>query len=164
MIGGVWIGNDDNRATRKVTGGGASAALFAKVMTAAHRDLKPEPLHGAEMGRLWLDATFEDEAAPDTDAPAAGADADTPSDAPLEKSPLSQSARASTAVASALQQPVQSAAEPALQQPRPEPDRSAEPAPTALSPAVLISRQPAPREDGSLGPVKPAPNAIPDTQ
>jgi penicillin-binding protein 1A len=61
LVGGVWIGNDDDRATRKVTGGGAAAALFRKVMMAAHRGLKPEPLLGAEMGPLWLDATFEDD-------------------------------------------------------------------------------------------------------
>ena len=55
MTAGVWIGNDDDRATKKVTGGGASAALFAKVMASAHRDLKPEPLAGAELASTWLD-------------------------------------------------------------------------------------------------------------
>lgn len=59
MIGGIWIGNDDDRATRKVTGGGAAAALFAKVMTAAHRDLKPEPLRGVELSASWLDTPFD---------------------------------------------------------------------------------------------------------
>lgn len=59
MIGGVWIGNDDDRATRKVTGGGAAAALFAKVMTAAHRGLKPTPLRGAELAGSWLEAPFD---------------------------------------------------------------------------------------------------------
>jgi penicillin-binding protein 1A len=54
LVGGVWIGNDDERAMRKVTGGGAAAALFSKVMTAAHRDMKPEPLPGAELGAAWL--------------------------------------------------------------------------------------------------------------
>ena len=60
MIGGVWIGNDDDRATRKVTGGGAAAALFAKVMTAAHRGLQPEPLSGAELASSWLNASVDD--------------------------------------------------------------------------------------------------------
>jgi penicillin-binding protein 1A len=54
LVGGVWIGNDDDRATRKATGGSAAAALFAKVMTAAHRGLKPEPLPGADLGANWL--------------------------------------------------------------------------------------------------------------
>lgn len=54
LVGGIWIGNDDDRPTGKATGGSAAAALFAKVMTAAHRGLKPEPLRGADMGLEWL--------------------------------------------------------------------------------------------------------------
>ncbi|RYG21910.1 MAG: hypothetical protein EON93_25525, partial [Burkholderiales bacterium] len=54
LIGGVWIGNDDDRPTGKATGGSAAAALFAKVMTAAHRGLKAEPLRGADKGLDWL--------------------------------------------------------------------------------------------------------------
>lgn len=53
-IAGIWIGNDDDRPTGKATGGSAAAALFAKVMTAAHRGLKPEPLRGAELGSEWM--------------------------------------------------------------------------------------------------------------
>jgi penicillin-binding protein 1A len=60
LIGGVWIGNDDDRATGKATGGSAAAALFSKVMTAAHRGLKPEPLPGAELGAAWMGPDPED--------------------------------------------------------------------------------------------------------
>jgi penicillin-binding protein 1A len=60
LIGGVWMGNDDDRPTRKATGGSAAAALFAKVMTAAHRELKPEPLRGADLGAAWLGADIDD--------------------------------------------------------------------------------------------------------
>lgn len=60
MIGGVWIGNDDDSGTKKVTGGGAAAALFAKVMTAAHHDLKPEPMPGTEIAASWLDTPFDE--------------------------------------------------------------------------------------------------------
>jgi penicillin-binding protein 1A len=61
LIGGVWIGNDDDRATAKATGGSAAAALFAKVMTAAHRGLKPAPLTGADLGAEWLGSEVPDE-------------------------------------------------------------------------------------------------------
>jgi penicillin-binding protein 1A len=58
-VGGVWIGNDDDHATKQVTGGGAAAALFAKVMTAAHKGVAPRPLPGADTGAMWLDAGFD---------------------------------------------------------------------------------------------------------
>ncbi len=45
-VAGVWIGNDDNRPTRRVTGGGLPARVWAKVMTAAHRGLPARPLPG----------------------------------------------------------------------------------------------------------------------
>jgi len=54
LVSGIWIGNDDDRPTGKATGGSAAAALFAKVMTAAHRGLKSEPLRGADTGFEWL--------------------------------------------------------------------------------------------------------------
>jgi penicillin-binding protein 1A len=60
LVGGIWIGNDDERAMRKVTGGGAAAALFAKVMTTAHRSLKPELLRGADLGAAWLGADIDE--------------------------------------------------------------------------------------------------------
>lgn len=98
MVAGVWIGNDDDKAMRKVTGGGASAALFAKVMTAAHRGLKPEPLPGAELGPMWLDAEFYDDmsgeafedpetAEPSDDAAGVVAEAPYPADAPPAPAP-----------------------------------------------------------------------------
>jgi penicillin-binding protein 1A len=58
-VGGVWIGNDDDHATKQVTGGGASAALFAKVMTAAHKGVPARPLPGADQGAMWLDSGFD---------------------------------------------------------------------------------------------------------
>lgn len=59
LIGGVWIGNDDDRGTQKVTGGGAAAALFAKVMTTAHRGLKPEQLGGTGIAVTWLEPPLD---------------------------------------------------------------------------------------------------------
>ena len=41
FIGGVWVGNDDNSAMKRVTGGSIPAKIFKEVMTAAHEGLKP---------------------------------------------------------------------------------------------------------------------------
>lgn len=60
LVAGVWIGNDDDRSTGKATGGSAAAALFSKVMTAAHRDMKPEPLRGAQLGAEWMGPDTEE--------------------------------------------------------------------------------------------------------
>ena len=46
LIAGVWIGNDDNSPTKKVTGGSMPARIFASVMNAAHAGLEPVPLPG----------------------------------------------------------------------------------------------------------------------
>jgi len=44
-VGGVWLGNDDQRhEMKKVTGGGLPAQLWKSVMVAAHRGLPPRPL------------------------------------------------------------------------------------------------------------------------
>ena len=45
FVGGVWLGNDDQRhAMKKVTGGGLPAQLWKQVMLAAHRGLPARPL------------------------------------------------------------------------------------------------------------------------
>lgn len=44
-VGGVWLGNDDQRnEMKKVTGGGLPAQLWKNVMLSAHRGLPPRPL------------------------------------------------------------------------------------------------------------------------
>ena len=48
MIGGVWVGNDDDTAMNKVTGGGLPAKLWSEVMTAALSETPATPLAGAE--------------------------------------------------------------------------------------------------------------------
>jgi penicillin-binding protein 1A len=45
-IAGVWVGNDDNSPTKKVTGGSIPAAVWKDVMVIAHRDASPAPLPG----------------------------------------------------------------------------------------------------------------------
>ena len=46
LVGGVWMGNDDNRPMHEVTGGSLPATLWRRVMADAHRGLAPRPLPG----------------------------------------------------------------------------------------------------------------------
>ena len=50
LVGGVWVGNDDNSPTRKVTGGSIPAAVWRDVMEPAHQGLEPRPLPGDNNG------------------------------------------------------------------------------------------------------------------
>ena len=43
---GVWMGNDDGRPMKGVTGGGLPARLWHDIMLAAHEDLEARPLPG----------------------------------------------------------------------------------------------------------------------
>jgi penicillin-binding protein 1A len=47
LIGGVWLGNDDNSPTRNVTGGSLPALIWKDVMTKAHRNFEVAQLPGA---------------------------------------------------------------------------------------------------------------------
>ncbi len=49
LIAGVWVGNDDNSPTKKVTGGLLPAEIWHDVMEPAHRGLTPRPLPGAPL-------------------------------------------------------------------------------------------------------------------
>jgi penicillin-binding protein 1A len=46
LIAGVWMGNDDNSPTRKVTGGSLPAQVWRDVMEPAHAGLEPVSLPG----------------------------------------------------------------------------------------------------------------------
>lgn len=48
MIGGVWIGNDDDSPMKRVTGGGLPALVWTDIMTLALAGIEPKPLAGAE--------------------------------------------------------------------------------------------------------------------
>lgn len=48
MVAGIWLGNDDSSPTKKVTGGGLPAEIWARVMKTAHRDLPIVNLPGTE--------------------------------------------------------------------------------------------------------------------
>ena len=46
LVAGVWLGNDDGKAMKNVTGGGAPARLWSAIMTDAHRGLPARALPG----------------------------------------------------------------------------------------------------------------------
>ena len=46
LIAGVWMGNDNGRPMKRVTGGGAPARLWSAVMQKAHEGRPPRPLTG----------------------------------------------------------------------------------------------------------------------
>lgn len=46
LIAGVWVGNDDNSPTKKVTGGSIPAEIWKDVMGPAHAGLAARPLPG----------------------------------------------------------------------------------------------------------------------
>ncbi|AWN52574.1 PBP1A family penicillin-binding protein [Methylobacterium sp. 17Sr1-1] len=51
LVTGVWLGNDDGEATKKVSGGNLPIEIWNRVMTAALRGDKPVPLPGAARWR-----------------------------------------------------------------------------------------------------------------
>ena len=56
IISGVWVGNDEFRPMKKITGGGLPAEIWKSFMTSAHGDLTRVRIPGA-----YPAATFADE-------------------------------------------------------------------------------------------------------
>ncbi len=54
FVGGVWIGNDDDKPMAKVTGGEMSARIWADMMRPAHEGIQPMPLPGAKQAEEYL--------------------------------------------------------------------------------------------------------------
>jgi len=50
LVAGVWLGNDDDTAMNKVTGGSLPAAAWRNFMLAATKDMPVKPLPAAESG------------------------------------------------------------------------------------------------------------------
>ncbi len=50
LVAGVWVGNDDNSPTKRVTGGSLPALIWRDVMEPAHQGLTPHPLPGGDQG------------------------------------------------------------------------------------------------------------------
>jgi penicillin-binding protein 1A len=53
-VGGVWVGNDDDKPMVEVTGGAMPARIWSQMMTAALKDIPPEPLPGARIVEDFL--------------------------------------------------------------------------------------------------------------
>ena len=47
LVTGVWLGNDDNSPTRKMTGGGLPVEVWTRFMRTAHQGVRPMPLPGS---------------------------------------------------------------------------------------------------------------------
>lgn len=50
LVAGVWLGNDDSSPTKKMTGGGMPAEIWARFMKAAHRNVPVASLPGSSSG------------------------------------------------------------------------------------------------------------------
>ena len=61
LVAGVWVGNDDNSPTNKVTGGLVPAMIWREVMEPAHRGLTPRPLPGTPQVAMSGPATVTDQ-------------------------------------------------------------------------------------------------------
>jgi penicillin-binding protein 1A len=60
LIAGVWVGNDDNTPTRKVTGGLLPAEIWRNVMEPAHHGLTPRPLPGEPLLAMQQPSTISE--------------------------------------------------------------------------------------------------------
>ncbi len=49
LVAGVWLGNDDGRPMRKVTGGGLPARIWRAFMVKAHQKIPPKALPGVPL-------------------------------------------------------------------------------------------------------------------
>ncbi len=54
FVGGIWVGNDDDKPMAKVTGGEMSARIWAEMMKVAHEGMTPETLPGAKQAEDYL--------------------------------------------------------------------------------------------------------------
>ncbi len=50
LVAGVWLGNDDSSPTKKMTGGGLPAEIWARFMKTAHRNIPATSLPGLSPG------------------------------------------------------------------------------------------------------------------
>ncbi len=53
-VGGVWVGNDDDKPMARITGGEMSARIWRDMMKVAHEGLTPEPLPGAKRAEEYM--------------------------------------------------------------------------------------------------------------
>lgn len=54
FVGGVWVGNDDDKPMARITGGEMSARIWADMMKVAHEGITPESLPGAKSAAEYM--------------------------------------------------------------------------------------------------------------
>ncbi len=59
-VGGVWVGNDDDKPMAKITGGEMSARIWSDMMKVALKDIPPEPLPGAKQPEQYLSSEAQE--------------------------------------------------------------------------------------------------------
>ncbi len=78
LVAGVWLGNDNNEAMKKVTGGTLPAKLWQGFMMDAHAGKPPRPLPGLDGAPAWNTPMASAGGLPGPVAPAAHAPAAAP--------------------------------------------------------------------------------------
>ncbi|MGY9006187.1 MAG: transglycosylase domain-containing protein [Alphaproteobacteria bacterium] len=68
FVAGVWLGNDNGKSMKRVTGGSLPAKIWRDVMVAAHQGKPAIPLPGAKGGSFWGRLFGNSDPAPDPDA------------------------------------------------------------------------------------------------
>jgi penicillin-binding protein 1A len=81
LVTGVWLGNDDNSPTKKATGGGLPAEIWARFMKSAHRGVPVATLPGQTNGWGGLFSGFGN-TAPPRPAPVSNRGVPAPADKP----------------------------------------------------------------------------------
>jgi penicillin-binding protein 1A len=170
LVAGVWLGNDDNSPTKKLTGGALPADIWNRFMTAAHQGLPNADLPGMA-GRTIDVAPASAAPVPARTAPLTSMLSPTPAapmmreDAMRPVAPVPLAPAKPPAVAVAPIPHAQPTARPATPSPRPPAaaPQSRPPATTAPQPRPQIAQamppSSAPRPPGAIGaqPVRPQP-------
>lgn len=71
LVAGVWLGNDDNSPTKKMTGGGLPVEVWSRFMRTAHQRVPVAGLPGLSGGLPSIFAPFTTGSAPASQAPPA---------------------------------------------------------------------------------------------
>ncbi len=53
LVTGIWLGNDDGKPTKKVTGGGLPVEIWSRIMRGAHQGVTVAALPGTAVGGLF---------------------------------------------------------------------------------------------------------------
>ena len=89
LVTGVWLGNDDNSPTKKITGGGLPVDIWSRFMREAHQNVPVAALPGPPSGGLFSGIFGNSQAtAPAQYPPSAGA--------PVPPAPVGRTAARST--------------------------------------------------------------------